>query len=98
METSKIIYKFTYYEHLGFADIASRDYYLIDGEEYVIFRAPSDYHSMYRGTRIFCYIRGNFFSRYNSEIVDMGIQLDEIKELTPIIEKTEIKWQSVVYP
>lgn len=92
-----MIHKFTYFEHIGFADIASQYYYLIDGEEYVIFRENLDSYTMYRGSyyieeRTSYYIEGKFFRRYNSDLVEMRIMLHETKELPVIMEKTEIKW------
>ena len=90
-----MIYKFIYFEHIGFADILSCDYFLIDGEEYRIFQEKCDFYSMYRGVRLSFYIEGKFFRRYNSEEVGMRIMLNEVTELPIIIEKTKIKWQEV---
>ena len=88
-------YRFIYFEHIGFADIASPDYLLIDGEEYSI-RWEADEYFEYRGrARKFPYIHGNFFGRYNSEHIGMRIQLNETRELNAIIEMTQIKWYTI---
>ena len=88
-------YRFIYFEHMGFADIASPDYLLIDGEEYSI-RWEADEYFEYRGrARKFPYIHGNFFRRYNSEHIGMRIQLNETRELNAIIEMTQIKWYTI---
>lgn len=87
-------YKFTYFEHIGFADIASRDYLMIDDEEYLLKLEKDEYYG-YRGrVRIFPYLHGKFFRRYNSELVEMKIQLRE-EEFNSIIEKTKIEWDTV---
>ena len=80
---------------MGFADIASPDYLLIDGEEYSIRWETHEYFE-YRGrARKFPYIHGNFFRRYNSEHIGMIIQLNEKRELNAIIEMTQIKWYTI---
>lgn len=87
-------YRFTYFEHIGFADIASPDYLLMDGEEYLIYYEIDEYLG-YRGSpRKFPYIHGNFFRRYNSDHEEMRIELSEKrKDIERILEKTEIRWK-----
>ena len=91
-----MIHRFIYFEHMGFADIASCDYLLIDGEEYSI-RWEKDEYFEYRGDgRNIPYIRGIFFRLYNSDHEEMRIELGERKELDAIMEMTQqIKWHKL---